>query len=97
MKIYSDKDLSKEVSILDLGIVLAGETKKFTFYVENNSSAHIKNLEFTVSHPEVEVMEAPEELSAFTSDKLIIKWSPSITLKEGLKAQLDIKGVEIWG
>ena len=42
-------------------------------------------------------MESPKELITQTFEKLIIEWSPSITLKEGLKSKLEIKGKELWG
>ncbi len=29
--------------------------------------------------------------------ELILEWSPSITLKEGLRAQIKISGIELWG
>jgi hypothetical protein len=97
MKIYLDKDLTQEITLLDLGIVPAGETKQFIFYVFNDSGAHLKELEFSVEHEEVKITQAPEELIAHDSDQLILRWSPSVTLKEGLKAQLNISGTELWG
>lgn len=97
MKIYKDKDLTHEVSILDLGILEAGETKKYTFWVYNNSNAYLRAIKFFVDHDEVEVVEAPEDLSAQAVGELVIKWSPQITLKEGLKASLKISAKELWG
>lgn len=97
MKIYEDKALIKEIEILDLGIVPAGETKRFTFYVLNDSKAHLRILKFTVAHDEVKVIDAPEELTTQAKGELILEWSPSVTLKQGLKAQLRISGIELWG
>jgi len=97
MKIYTDEKLTQEISVLDLGIVPAGETKRFVFYLLNDSEATLRNLEFIVAHDEIKVIEAPKELLAKVSDELIIEWSPSVTLKEGLKARLHIKGIELWG
>lgn len=97
MKIFSNKELTQEITGLDLGIVEAGEIKEFTFYILNDSSAYLKELDFNVEHQEVKIISAPKELPAQSNDKLIIKWSPSVTLKEGLKAQLRIKGKELWG
>ena len=80
-----------------MGIVPAGETEKFTFWVFNDSNASLRNLEFTVEHVEVEVSIAPKELSPQAVDELKLLWSPSVTLKEGLRAQLKVTGIELWG
>jgi hypothetical protein len=97
MKIYKDKDLMQQVEEIDLGIVPAGETKRFTFYVRNDSLAFLRNLRFMVEHAEVKVIESPEELAPQTDDTIILEWSPSITLKEGLKTMLRVQGIELWG
>lgn len=97
MKIYSDKTLNNEIKVLDLGIVEAGESETFTFYVYNDSSAELRDLFFVVDHKEVEVKSSPKTMPSLSSDELIIEWKPSITLKEGLKTPIQIKGKEIWG
>ena len=99
MKIYIDSNLTEELEddTFDLGIVPAGEIKEFKFFCFNDSNALLKNLEFSVEHEEVEIKEAPEELITKGMGELIILWSPSITLKEGLKAKLSIKGIELYG
>lgn len=97
MKIFKDKNLTQESEILDFGILEAGDTKQFTFYVSNDSLAFLKELEFIVEHKELEIEEAPHELLAYASDKIVIKWEASVTLKEGLKAILHVKGKELWG
>jgi len=97
MKIYKDKDLMEEITVLDLGIVNAGETEKFTFWIKNDSNAFLRQLEFSIEHDEVEIISAPTQLSAQAVDELVVEWSPSITLKEGLKAQLRVRGEELWG
>jgi hypothetical protein len=98
MKIYKDKNLTQElVEILDFGILEAGNTKQFTFYILNDTNAHLKELEFTIEHKELKILEYPQDLTAQTVGKLIIEWNPSITLKEGLKANLRVSGKELWG
>jgi len=96
MKIFSDKDLKSEVTELNLGIVEAGESKDFTFYVKNDSNAELKNLNFAIEHKEVTMLEFPKSLIKYASAELKIKWFPSVTLKEGLKAKLLISGLELW-
>lgn len=97
MKIFKDESLTEEITVLDLGIVPAGETETFTFWIMNDSGALLKHLEFFVEHEEVRITKAPEELPTNAVDELIIEWNPSITLKQGLKARLRIKGIELWG
>lgn len=97
MKLYSDKDLLDEITVLDLGIVEAGDVKEYIFYVQNDTDAYLKEIEFTVDHQEVDVVEAPFELSGRAVAELKIKWTPSITLKEGLRTPLRIRYKEQWG
>ena len=98
IKIYKDKSLKEEIlSTFHLGIVPAGETRSFTFWVSNESNAYLKELKFSVEHQEVEVTEAPTEMLSHTVEKLVLTWNPSITLKEGLEAQLKVSGIELWG
>lgn len=97
MRIYEDSLMTKEVSVFDFGIVPAGETKQFRYWVVNDSNAHLRDLKFSIDHEEVEILEAPEELMHKAVGELVLEWSPSITLKEGLRAQIKISGIELWG
>ena len=97
MKIYKDRNLTDEVTTLDLGILPAGERFDYTFYVFNNSEATLRDMEFKVDHPEIMIMDYPEALAPQGIDKLVIRWIPSITLKEGLKVELKIIGKELYG
>jgi len=97
MKIYKDPTMTEEViDILDLGIVPAGESKEYTFHIYNDDTCTLVDLEFIVEHKEVEVLNYPKMLNALALGELKIKWSPSITLKQGLKASLSISGNELW-
>ena len=97
MKIYKNKELTEEVEILDLGIVEAGSSETFTYYICNDTMAQMKNLIFKVESPEVKIVEAPKELISKAVAELVIEWSPSVILKQGLKARLNISGIELWG
>jgi len=98
MKIYSDETLNNLIdsNSLDLGEVPAGESKDFTFYIVNDSKAYLKALQFNVNHNEVKIVEAPETLEPNEKHKLTVKWSPSMTIKEGLHTSLSIEGKEVW-
>jgi hypothetical protein len=56
----------------------------------------MKTLLFKVDHPEVKIIKAPVELASKAISELTIQWSPSVTLKQGLKARLNISGIELW-
>jgi hypothetical protein len=94
MKLFNDQ--KQEITILDFGNLPAGESKDYIFYVENDSKADLIELIFSVDNQELKINEAPIEILAEQTEKLIINWSPSITLKQGLKANLFIKGKELW-
>ena len=96
MKLYKNKELTEEITILDLGIVEAGEVKEYTFYIKNDTDAEVKKLNFSVENKEVSIVKSPEILPKKESAELKIKWSPSITLKQGLKAELKITGIELY-
>ena len=98
IRIYIDRDLTKEIQdkTFDLGIVPAGEVKKFEFWVLNDSRANLRILNFIIDHPEVRVAKAPTELKPDEAGRLILEWSPSVTLKQGLRATLKISGIELW-
>ena len=81
---------------LDLGVVQAGESKTYEFYVSNDSKAYLRNLRFGANHPEVNVLKYPESLDPEEIGLLIVEWKPSVTLKEGLRTTLQIEGKEIW-
>jgi len=86
---------NKEVEILDLGVVSAGESKEFKFEVMNESKGYLKDLVFKVDHSEVKIKESPSELDPNEKKKLVVKWSPSVDLEEGLKVKLIVEGKKI--
>ena len=96
MKLYKDRELKEEIEILNLGIVEAGEVASFVYYAYNETQAEMKTLLFKVDHPEVKIKTAPIELASKAIAELVIEWSPSVTLKQGLKARLNISGIELW-
>ena len=97
MKIYSDDRLTDEiVQILDLGIVQAGDTKEYTYYVYNDTNAELIDIAFSIDNAEVEILEFPTKLQSKEKGALRIKYSPSVNIKKGLRTSLKTKGVEIY-
>lgn len=95
MKIYLDSELTQEVEFLDLGIVQAGDTKEYTFWVYNDTEFDVKNLVFNLSHPEVKIIQSPINLDAKQSDKFIVQWKSSVTLEKSLKPKIKISGMKL--
>lgn len=96
MKIFNDLKLENQINSLDMGIVAAGLTAEYTYYVLNDSKASLQDIKFEVSHKEVNILEAPKSLKAEHAGKLVLAWSPSVTLKEGLRTILKVKATELW-
>ena len=96
MKIYADKELKKQVEELDFGIVLAGETKTFEFFLHNDTVAEVDEIVPSVANAEVEILAYPKNLKAGESEKITFSWSPTLTVKKGLRALLDLKFFEIY-
>jgi len=87
---------SKEVQLLDLGIVKAGELKTFTYYLLNDSIAKIIDIAILIMHNEIELVTYPKTLVANEKGEVVFNWKPSLTVKKGLKTLVTISGTELW-
>ena len=97
-KIFEDKALTKPIEApIDLGKLKAGEEKDFIYYVFNASVHPYEELKFTVDHKEVTVITSPEEMDEKSSAKVVLKWKPSVDIKQGLKTSLQIDGFKVIG
>jgi len=104
MKIYKDEALTEELedNVLEFGRLKASEVKQYTFWVVNvpdelgEKPSILENLKFKVNHPEVEVLEAPEEMEYNAVAELVIEWKPTVTLKEGLRTPLEIEAEAVY-
>lgn len=97
MRYYQDEALIQEIPVIKLGIVQAGESKEFTFWVYNDSRGHLRKVEFSINHPEVTIIKAPTKLNSQGKDKLVIQWKPLITLKEKLSVTIVVNADELFG
>lgn len=95
MKIFSDSGCTKLVENLDLGIVAAGGSKLFEYYVQNDGQTYLRKLNFSLIHEEVEITSAPTSLNPGEVGKLILEWKPSVTIKEGLSVEIKVSGEEL--
>ncbi len=96
MKIFKDKDLKYEViGEFDLGIVDAGKSKDYEYYIVNETSNDLVDLTISTMSEELKIVQYPTQLKSHESIKIILKWTPSITIKKGLKTSLVFKASEI--
>ena len=94
MKILNKEE--QEIDRLDLGIVVAGESKEYEYYLYNDTIAEAIDLKVEVPNKEVEVLESPKTLASKTKGLVKIKWSPSVTLKQGLQTVIKLSGAELY-
>lgn len=85
------------VKTLNLGIVEAGTSKEFRYFVYNDTEAELIDIEVFIDHKEIIILRHPKRIFAGEKAELKIKWSPSLTLKKGLKTSIQINGSEIYG
>ena len=96
MKIYSDFAKTKEIKgDLDLGVVQVGETKAITFYILNDSEATLTDLVFSINNKEVKIISAPKILLSGQTDKLVINYTPDISIEKKLNVSLNIGGIKL--
>lgn len=94
IKVLNEK--KEEVSTLDLGILEAGKKKEYGFFIHNDGEARATKIDVEISHDEIVVVKFPENLEAGDMGPLIIKWEPSKTVKQGLKALIRVKAIELY-
>jgi len=98
MQLFSNPELTDQITGLevDLGIVPAGDTKTYTFYLHNDQDCQLTNIQVKVRHPEVTIIRAPQALEAKGSGAIEVQWAPSVTVKQGLNTPIEIFADELW-
>ena len=79
-----------------LGIVDAGTSKEYSYFLYNDEADEVIDISIEFEHKEIEVLKCPTNLGYKGKDVLKIKWSPSLTVKKGLKAPFKIKATELY-
>jgi len=94
------KLLDKQDNILgesvDLGVVEAGKSKEFEYFLYNDDADEVTEITVEFKSSEIEVLVVPKTLGAKGKEVLKIKWSPSLTVKKGLKSEFKIKATELY-
>lgn len=116
MKLFEDGELHKPIlNEINLGIVNAGETKRYEYYLHNSLNAEVidivpriellernlnesnlQNASFPAKDEKIEIIEHPKSLKKNESGKIIFEWTPSVSVKVGIKAILEISTREIY-
>ena len=96
MQIFSDPELTNQIIDLDLGIVDAGTSKNFVFYLHNETDAQLVDIVIKCNHPEVSVVRSPTTLEAKGSAAFEVTWSPEVTVKQGLHTEVSLSAHELW-
>ena len=96
MQIFTDPELTNQITELSLGIVDAGTVKSYTFYLYNDTDAQLVDIVISCNHPEVKVVRAPETLEAKSSIAFEISWAPEVTVKQGLHTEISVAAHELW-
>ena len=96
MKIFKDSSLKEETKELDFGIVLAGDTKKITYWLYNDTEAEVVEIVPVVENKEVIVTNYSKSLKTKTSTPITFEWTASISVKRGLKSQFSLKFFELY-
>lgn len=98
MELFSNPELTEQITGLEveLGIVPAGESKTYTFFLYNEQDCQLTNIQVKVRHPEVTIVRAPQTLEAKGSGAIEVKWEASVTIKQGLHTPIEIFADELW-
>ncbi len=94
MKILDNE--GKEIEKLDFGIVEAGKFKEYDYTLYNDDEVEVIDIEVKIAHKEVEVLNYPNKLGANTKGNLKVKWSPSLTVKQGLQTVVKLTGKRLY-
>lgn len=92
----------KEVDKIDLGEVKIGESKTYTFTLENDSVWTVKDIELSLMDidnkpvTEIKFIDYPSKMIGHSKSPLKFIWKPTTEIKKGLKTQLKISVTEIW-
>ena len=94
-KIFKDGDRKEQIEFIDLGILPAGDTQRYTLYVLNDSELYCQKLIFKIVNQmgeEVNVLEAPETMRPGGFEKVIVEWTAKADLVKSLRANFNISG-----
>jgi len=92
---YSDENCLIPLEFLPLGVEPVGTTKTYEFYVRNVSRFHLRELSYSIDHPEVNIISAPVDLDPSESAPLVVEWIVDALVEESVKAKILTEGKKI--
>jgi len=96
VRFYSDEACKVLEEPISFGPVKAGKSATRTLFVKNTHPvAELHELAFKLGNKETKILESPKELKPMEVSKVVVVWTPSITLEEGLDAVIFVDG-EKW-
>jgi len=97
LKIYKDKAMTEELDTIDFGRVEAGTTKEKKVWVHNHIKGYLVEIQVEIIpfRDDIEVL-FPKEIDPGDVIPVVLRWSPSLKLEEGLSVKLKIKGLEVF-
>jgi len=94
---YKDEAKTELIEYIEFGQVKAGKVKDIIVYLENESKRELVRLKYKIKGPgkltkSVTVMQAPASMLPLSIVPIMLRWSPDLDLKMGLKVKLKITG-----
>ena len=84
-----------ETDTVDFGEVDIGTTKVMLLYIENATSALLRDIVIKIDDNSVKLVELPKEVQPNTIEPFKVSWTPK--LKKGLKTKIYGEAYEIYG
>ena len=91
MKLFKDENLNEEVRSIEFGKIMAGKSSVCRYYILNESDAHVTNMQFTMDHPELEIVSKPVQMKPKEVCVFEVKWNALVDVKRGLKSNIGIE------
>lgn len=91
LSLYYDEDKENPVEgSITFDPILAGKTTTKEIYIENNIEYKIET-SFELNNKDIELIDSPEKIDSHSMETIKLKYSPKLTEKEPIEAELSIK------
>ena len=94
IKLYLDEKMEQQLNSIDFGDVEAGESKKLTLYLYNDSEHEVTDLKYSCDDKFIHFTESPEKVLPKETVSFIVEWSPALNLRKALESEITVKGIE---
>lgn len=96
--LYKDRAMTEPITEVHFGVVEVGKSKQVEVYVHNETDADffIDRVRFDPFETGLEVVEYPNALAVGEMQRIVVKWSPPISLRRALITKIYVDGREIY-